>query len=191
MAADPSQAHLGIIQILGRAFIFALRRKVDFPRAAHAQRLVRPLIVKALTPQIQGGLIALAACFQLAADIAVQSLMGAVVLGMARPAAFQINSQRDPPHRETTQPQQTLHAGKGHAIVTADGVGQAVPGEKLLKTLPHRFAARVLQRPHLQHITAMLVAHRQRLASPPQASPPPFKIHCPHFIGSPSSPPAA
>gem|GEM_PF-4422097 len=49
---------------------------------------MRSLVIEALAPQVQGRLNGLAACFHLPADVAVQSLIGSIVLGMPWPATM-------------------------------------------------------------------------------------------------------
>jgi hypothetical protein len=53
---------------------------------------MRPLMVKFLAPQIQTSLITSAQGLELQTDIAMQTLMGSIVLGMSRATSFQLDS---------------------------------------------------------------------------------------------------
>src|SRR6266850_2884115 len=143
-----------------------------------------PLIIKALPPQIQRVLIRFPQSFNLATDVTMHSLMGAVVLRVAGSAPFQINPQRHPPGREPTQPQEPVDTGKRASIVAADRLRQADSLKKPLKTLSHGLSPGVLDRAQLQHVAAVLIAYAQRFAPPAPASPPPFKVHRPYFVRS-------
>src|SRR5206468_3772243 len=74
-------------------------------------------------------------------DVAMHPLMRSVVLGMTRATPFQINPQRNPPSRQPTQAQNSMHAGEGRAVVAADRLWQPGSLKESLQTLPHLFRA--------------------------------------------------
>src|SRR5215471_21310158 len=69
--ANSSNAHLWIVQFVRRAFVFSLRRAIELTRTTHPKGFMRPLVVKALPPQVQGGLIGLAQRFNFTANVQV------------------------------------------------------------------------------------------------------------------------
>src|SRR5258708_27823086 len=98
---DPSRCHHCIKKLIRTSLIFARRALVNFTWAAHPKSLVRALIIKFMTPKIEGFLVGIfAQAFQFQTDITVHSLMRSVILGMTRTASFQIDSQGYPPRRQ-------------------------------------------------------------------------------------------
>src|SRR5262249_40880005 len=75
--------------------------------------------------------------------------------------------------------------------ITAHRLRQSRSLKEPLKSLAHRLSSRVLHHPQLQHVSTVLIAHCQRLASFSVTAPPPFKIHCPNLNGRTCSAPAA
>src|SRR5258707_14978596 len=98
---------------------------------------MRPLVVKALSPHIQGSLIACSFCFQLTDDVFVHALMPGVVLRMTRPTPFQIDSQHHPPSGQAAQAKHSLPTGKRRADIAAACFGPDVTLKELLKTFEH------------------------------------------------------
>ncbi len=109
--------------------------------------------------------------------------MPAIVLGMSRTPAFQINPQGHPPNRQPAQTKECLGMRKGRAIVAANGLGQAILLKQTLETQPHALRPGVGQPAQLQQISTIFVSHRQRFTPLPRwIVPPTFKVHRPHFI---------
>lgn len=76
---------------------------------------MRADLVKLMTPEIKGGLIAAdAAGFQLAPHIEMHALMSRVILGTAGPAALQTDTQRAVHQTESwLKPSRPLEEAKG------------------------------------------------------------------------------
>jgi hypothetical protein len=63
----------------------------------------------------------------------VHALVAAVLLRMAGLDALDRNAEAKPPDRELGEVEQGIGAGKGHAIVGADGDRQATRGKQRLE----------------------------------------------------------
>ena len=63
----------------------------------------------------------------------MHALVTAVLLRMARFDALDRDAQAQPPHGELRDVEQRVGAGEGHAVVAANGSGQAALEEQLLE----------------------------------------------------------
>ena len=85
MAVDSPIGHLGVNKFLDGAVIFSTRAVVKLAGAAHAQGLMGALLVKDLAPKFQRILAdPWSKAFEFESNVAVQSFMGPVVLGVTR-----------------------------------------------------------------------------------------------------------
>ena len=85
MAVDSPIGHPGVNELLDGALIFSTRAVVKLAGAAHAQGLLGALLVKGLAPKIQRILAdPWSKAFEFESNVAVQSFMGPVVLGVTR-----------------------------------------------------------------------------------------------------------
>lgn len=85
MAVDSPIGHLGVNELLDGALIFSTRAVVKLAGTAHAQGLMGALLVKGLAPKIQRSLAgSRPKAFEFEPNVAVQSFMSPVVLGVAR-----------------------------------------------------------------------------------------------------------
>src|SRR5580658_10060189 len=139
----------GISEVCRCARVSPRRALVDFRRAFHPQRFVRPFLVKFLPPQIQG-LLFRRLWFQLPPNIPVHAFMAAIVLRVSGTPAFQINPQRHPPNRKPAQTKERLRVRKGRAVVTANGFRQSVARKQPLKAQADGLRPAVGQTPQLQ-----------------------------------------
>ena len=97
-AALDSRIH----QLLRRAFVFPFQIPIHFLGKSHAERLMGPFLVELFAPQIKGGLaLGVSGALELTADIQMQSLMRSVVLRATGASSLQIDSQRQPPCRQS------------------------------------------------------------------------------------------
>jgi len=55
----------------------------------------------------------------------MHALVAAILLRMAGLDALDVDTQPQPPYRKLAQAEQRMAAGEGHAVVSADGFGQA------------------------------------------------------------------
>ena len=144
---------------------------------------MRPFVVKALSPHIQGSLIAFSYCFQLTADVLMHPFMPAVVLRMTGSAPFQINSQQ-PPTKPTSGSSQALpadwqrasryHCGSLRASRDAQRSAQNFCAPFRCAHLPPHAPPRDNGYTH----RAPLKAH----SACSGLSPPALKIHRPYFV---------
>lgn len=110
--------------------------------------------------------------------------MTAVVVRTARRDAVQIDPQRQPSGRKTSQAKGRITRRKGRAVVAADDLGKPVLGKNPRKLLANRLGSRVGRGLGTEDVTAAIVADRQRLKtfSVPRV-PPALEIDRPKLVG--------
>src|SRR5260370_3324037 len=101
MLINLTLGHARIDQLFGGALKRATGILVDFSRKTHLQRLMGPLVVKLLTPEIQPLLALFSQPFQFQTHVALQAFMSGFILASSDSTSFPINSQGDPPGRES------------------------------------------------------------------------------------------
>lgn len=108
--------------------------------------------------------------------------MSRIVLGSSPTGKLHLDSQPQPPGRESRQIQRAV-ASKGRTVVDADDFGLSTLDEQALEILAHRFVT-LLQQSDAQQVAAEEIAHGQRVHAPPVSSAKPaFEIHSPHLVG--------
>ena len=90
---------------------------------------MRPLVIELVHEGIEAGLLLehvrrRRAC-RVRLQREVQTLVPAILLGMARRNPFEADTEPEPPHGQFAQPVQRVRRGEGHAVIRADGIGQA------------------------------------------------------------------
>ena len=114
---------------LRQAAIGARRGRVELGRTLHVERLVRPLVVVAVDEVIEPGLLLQEVAAGRLGGFLLQrqmhALVAAVLLRVAGLDALDLDAEPQPPDRELAQAEEGVGTGEGHAVVGADGAGQA------------------------------------------------------------------
>ena len=190
LAVRPHPADRGLVRIIGRAQgtrIGALGGAIERSRGGEIQRLVRTVMVVDGAEGVEAPLLLGRRGRRRAGGFrfqgAVQALMAAVLLRLARIDPFRLDPELDPPHRKLRQPA-CAHRGEGRPIVRADRKRQAELAERRVERCPHMRPVGPRHRLAAQEIAAHRVADRQRIAARFVAGrKPALEVGAPHGVG--------
>jgi len=179
----PSGHQALVIDLLGCSLPMSRTGMINIGGSLHAQRFVRPDLVKLPAPDVQRRLpFEVVGPLDLVADVEVQAFVMAVVAGTRGSSPQQVDAQSHLPSRQTREAQESAHAGKRNTVGTADSRGQAVLGKERLEAGANRLGFGIGQGPCCQNLTAVLVAHGQSLAASFGIMPPTFEVHRPDVM---------
>src|SRR5215469_6065961 len=149
---------------------------------------MRAQLVELLSPRRDGALLRASALsgayLDFGLEVGVHTLMAAVVLRLARSAAYQLDSQRNPPGAQPCQPRARLPRCEGLAVVELKRLRKTKLAKDPLERATDRLGRVRFDHLDTQHIAAERIAHRQWLAALAVArQPPALEVQRPDVVG--------
>src|SRR6478736_1288774 len=188
IGTHPAYRMVGVIPgILHPGRISPGRGAIAAGRRVLIESLMGSDVVEVLAEVLEPGLLLGRACGRRAGGLglerAVHALVAAVLLRLARLDPLELDAELDPMNREPGQTPGTGRAGKGDAIVAADGPRQAQLAKRPLYQGPHPFGRR-WHDPALDEEAAVGIGEGQRIATLAIPGPKPaLEVDAPAIIG--------